>query len=130
MDVRLDLELDSPEREQTLRRDLYQDMTHEGLPVRLVPAPPRPGDRGSIEDLFISIPGLFGMVGGGGPIVAGAFVTALAADLLKSYFERVPRLRLTFRRDDGQSMTLTRDSLDPAQLAKTSEQLRQLYRDA
>ncbi|HKX16419.1 MAG TPA: hypothetical protein VJT33_00205 [bacterium] len=128
MDVKLDVELDSPEREETFRRALYQDMAREGLPARLVTAPPEPGDRGSIEDLFISIPGLFGMVGGGGPIVAGGLITALVVDLLRSYFERAPRLRLTFRRPDGRSATLTRDSLTPDQLPKTSEQLRDLYR--
>jgi hypothetical protein len=127
MDVKLDVELDSPEREQTFKAALYQDMKREGLPATLVTTPPAPGERGAIEDLFISIPGLFGMVGSGGPIVAGALVTALAADLLRSYFERAPRLRLTLRRADGQSVILTRDSMKPDQLGTTSAQLRHLY---
>lgn len=128
MDVKLELELDdSPEREETFRRALYQDMKQEGLPARLVTVSPEPGGKGGIEDLFISIPGLFGMIGPGGPIVAGALVTGLAADLLRSYFQRAPRLRLTLRRGDGQSVTLTRDSMNPDQLGKTSEQLRKLY---
>jgi hypothetical protein len=127
MDVKLEVELDSPERVETLRRDLCQDLRHEGLPVRLVAGAPQAGERGAIEDLFISIPGLFGMVGGGGPIVAGALVTALAADLLRSYFERVPRLRLKLERADGKSVTLTRESLSPARLEGTSEDLRKLY---
>lgn len=131
MDIVLQVEADlSADTAQALTRQLCLDLNRQaGVAATLVPAPPAPGAKGTIEQLFLPGQALFGTVitPGVGAAAGAAALTALTVDLFKSYFERLPKLRLTFRRADGRTVTVTRDSLDPEHLPATAGQLRELY---
>lgn len=132
MDVQLRVEPDGlPDGgAESLTRELCRDLNRRAnAGATLVPAPPEAGAKGTIEQLFLPGQALFGAVitPGLGVAAGGAAIAALTLDLLRSYFERVPKLRLTFVRGDGRRVTLTRESLDSQHLTATSGDLRDLY---
>jgi hypothetical protein len=115
---------------ESLIRELCRDLNRRAdAGATLVPAPREAGAKGTIEQLFLPGQALFGMVitPGVGAAAGGAAIVALTLDLFRSYFERLPKLRLTFVRTDGRRVTLTRESLEPRCLPATSGQLRDLY---
>ncbi|HET7263835.1 MAG TPA: hypothetical protein VFL28_04145 [bacterium] len=115
---------------ESLTRELCRDLNRQaGAGATLVPTPREAGAKGTIEQLFLPGQALFGTVitPGAGAAAGAAAIAALTLDLFRSYFERLPKLRLTFARADGRRVTLTRESLEPPRVAATSGELRDLY---